>query len=747
MHLKKVRVRNFRVLKDVSIDLETKLSVIIGKNNTGKTSLLLVLEKFLGSGPARANFTFDDFSTDFKDNLKARVEGNIPNEETFPFLGISLKLYIEYGEDDDLSNIGNKVIMDLDADNNTVVLAFEYSISEDKLAQLQMDYQSHCIKRAADDKKVKDLFSFLNDKHHQYFQLSKKSVFFDIAVGAENDKVFTDLIKEGIRVDRIISFKWISARRNVSNKDSERTLSTLSSKIYNKLEAGQNNPEVIENFKDALSSTDEQLNGIYSSIFEEVIDDVKRFGGIAENDSIIKIVSSLQHKDLLEENTTVMYGMNSNDHSLPENYNGLGYMNLISMIFEIKILLHEFEKEPDEKPSDINLLFIEEPEVHTHPQMQCIFIKNIKSLLENGIVRPDGLTRSLQTIISTHSSHIVSEGDFEDLKYFKKENGGIISKNLKDLRAQYAASLDHYMFLKQYLTLHRSELFFVDKAVFIEGDTERILLPAMMKKVDQEDFIHAATTGVKGLIPLLSQNISIIEVGAYSQIFEKFIHFIGVKSLVLTDIDSVKAMPRIENGVPQMSAGNTPLTDDISCPVANGTKSSNTSLAFFYGDTKTLADLISMTLDQRRLRKDGVSNTWVNDANGNLLCVYQVVEANGAGVSYHARSFEDAFFHTNIPFIKSKCVDAAGVFIKDNPFTSLVRKYLKAFVVSGDAYELATLGVDKKPSFAMEILLNSAVSSETYQLHNGGGSKVIEVEFSNWNTPKYIREGLKWLKQ
>jgi putative ATP-dependent endonuclease of OLD family len=80
-----------------------------------------------------------------------------------------------------------------------------------------------------------------------------------------------------------------------------------------------------------------------------------------------------------------MYGLNSGDHSLPENYNGLGYMNLISMIFEIKILLHEFEKTPEEAPSDINLLFIEEPEVHTHPQMQCVFIKNIKTLLKNGV--------------------------------------------------------------------------------------------------------------------------------------------------------------------------------------------------------------------------------------------------------------------------------------------------------------------------------------------------------------------------
>lgn len=35
-------------------------------------------------------------------------------------------------------------------------------------------------------------------------------------------------------------------------------------------------------------------------------------------------------------------------------------------------------------PADINILFIEEPEAHTHPQLQYIFIKNIKELLREG---------------------------------------------------------------------------------------------------------------------------------------------------------------------------------------------------------------------------------------------------------------------------------------------------------------------------------------------------------------------------
>ena len=64
-----------------------------------------------------------------------------------------------------------------------------------------------------------------------------------------------------------------------------------------------------------------QLSEIYNSLFDKVINKVKKFGGIREDDSIIEIISSLQHRELLDGNTTVMY--NHDGHSLPEYYNGL----------------------------------------------------------------------------------------------------------------------------------------------------------------------------------------------------------------------------------------------------------------------------------------------------------------------------------------------------------------------------------------------------------------------------------------
>ena len=715
MKITKIKVKNYRLLKDFELDLEESLSLIIGKNNCGKTSLLSILDKFIGSKSLSNNFKFDDFNSEFKDELKTKIESNVETSS----LGISLKLFIEYSDTDDLSNIGNSVMMDLDPDNKTIVLAFEYKLFN--FQKLINDYNAFKIKENAKEEHLgKDFYYFLKINHKEYFKVFRKSVEFNNQTKVENDDVFIDLIKEKIQTDKIINFKMIDAKRNVSNTEPEKSLSSLSSKIYQKIESGEEEKESIQNFKDELVKTDTNLNKIYETIFDDVLKDVENLGGMKKGDSTIKIISTLQHKELLNGNTTVMYNINDT-HDLPENYNGLGYMNLISMIFEIKILINEFKREQSEKPADINLLFIEEPEAHTHPQMQYIFIENIKSLLSKGVERTAGQNRKLQTIISTHSSHIASKSDFNDIKYFRKENDKVTSKNLKELEALYNKDNDdkgrqQFKFLKQYLTLHRAELFFADKAIFIEGDTERILLPAMMKKIDQED--------TKDIIPLLSQNISIIEVGAYAHIFEKFIDFIGVKSLIITDIDSAMSEERMKElrALELDEKKKKLIVQKIEVSNQNATITTNGSLKYFYGEDKVLQFFIALSIENKRLQKNTETLIWEQNTNGHLLCIYQTEENNGT-VDYHARSFEDAFFHLNRQFFIDN-IDKFSMGIKNQAYFSDNSK---------SVYELAEHCVKKKPALAMEILLNSKTDDDG-------------KEFSNWKIPAYIEEGLSWLK-
>lgn len=694
MQIYKIQVENFRLLKNFSIDIEEELSLVIGKNNTGKTSILSALDKFLNRSDNN-KFHFDDFNIDFKEELSELIIGDILDPNNYIEKGIKLKIGFEYTETCNLENL-SKVMMDLDPENNRIVLGFEYILPYNNYIDLKNDWENFRIKEEHkheenDQYKAKGLYDFLADNFSNYFHFQRKSIEINKDTQITNENNYIDLDKELISTKDIINFKYISARRDVANKDIDKTLSTQTSKIYEKTETKQRQNEAVEVFKDKLSETDDQLSRIYVDLFHDIIAKVGDFGGIKPNESEIEIISNLQHRELLKGNTTVVY--KHDDHNkLPEHYNGLGYMNLIYMIFEIEILIQEFKREKERKPADINLLFIEEPEAHTHPQMQYVFIKNIKKLLREGIKREDGECRKLQYIITTHSSHIVADSDFDDVKYLKKNGcNSVDAKNLKDLKKDYDERSKEYHFLTQYLTISRAEIFFAEKVVLIEGDTERILIPTMMKKIDIEEAEKYKHIGEKDpYLPLLSQNISIIEVGAYSHIFDKFIDFLGIKSLIITDLDAINA-------------------DGEKCRVSDGISYSNSAISHYFGG-KTINELKNCILTDKIFSK--VDNTWTAQENGKLCITYQTTESG-----YNARSFEDAFIHINREFIKSN---------KDK-FKGLKNKEL--FETDNDAYDLAAKCIKKKTYFAMDIIFHT---NET---------------FNNWEIPSYIKEGLLWLKK
>ena len=732
MYISKVDINNYRLLKKTSINCEKDLSLIIGKNNCGKTSFLSVLSKCVGSKSEIGNFDFNDFSTIFQKKLYAVVKG-VSSFEEDELTGIRVDFYIEYNETDDLTNI-SKLLLDLDPQNTTAILRFEYVLKNNlqKLLEEFAKYESERTTLSSETAFNK----FIGKNHKKYFEFSRYSVLYDYEAKKVDNKTFRFLDNKDVDISKIIAFNYVSARRNVSNS-TDLELSTLASAYYEKSKNQEENSATTLNFEKQVDVTDKAFDGIYSETFKNLMDKISKFGGIKKDENTVKVISQIQVTKLLKDNTTVVYDDQSN--FLPENYNGLGYLNLFSIIMKIETLLSDFRKDnkKSEKPADINLLFIEEPEAHTHPQMQYVFVKNIKNLLEVGKKIGDtDITINLQTFMTTHSSHIVAESDFDDIKYFVKELNGngfnIISKNLKDLETLYqkenGKENNHFKFLKQYLTLNRSEVFFADKIILIEGDTERILLPAMIKKVDKSNNYE---------IPLMSQNISIIEVGNYSEIYSEFIKFIGTKTLIITDIDTATYTPEMENGsykqtktFPQKR-----IYKIKKEKVTDSSFSTNSSLKYFFfdGASKIRSKwLVSMSKDQKKLASRKAS--WTPSISGELMIVFQINETNSNGISYNARSFEDAFFHIN----KKLFTDWGGADNEENAkicaekFQSLKNVQL-FFDSTKDSFDLAENCVNKKPSLAMDILLNSKSDDK--------------MDFINWEVPQYIREGLEWLQK
>lgn len=725
MKITKVIINNFRLLKNMEIDLEEDLSLIIGKNNCGKTSVLSALSKFFGEQKAAISFNYDDFNIDFQKELFKCIENQGQGWEKQKIQGIEVYIFIQYTDADNLANISS-LMLDLDPDNKVVVLKAEYTLDDSGIFVLADAFEKY-YERFKNDKrnklsKIECYNKFMHTKLKKFFKLVYKAILFDKNKGNICPDVFRIIDKRKIDLNKIISIKFIAAKRETMNKDSDDTLSNLSNKYYEKIRDDAENP-IIQSFEDELVNTDVSLTKVYEGLFEKVIDKVKKFGGIKENETIVKIISTLGQQQLLRDNTTMVY--EADNYQLPESYNGLGYLNLISIIIQIETILAEFRGDNDDSsvPADINLLFIEEPEAHTHPQMQYIFIKNIKNLLLDGSMGENIKHKiNLQTVITTHSAHIVAECDFDDIKYFQKTSTtNVVSKNLRNLEVEYKDENDpqnrRFKFLKQYLTLNYAEIFFADKVVLYEGDTERILLPAMMKKIDQEEVD-------KSILPLMAQNISLLEAGANSQLFDKFLQFIGIKTLIITDIDAGKeAMVRDKNGVDRTVIKET--------EVENGTTTSNNALKHYYGTALETWGRTKLNFLKTRKKEQKIlineNGIWKQNKKGKLMVVYQTEEVRD-GNKYYPRSFEDAFLFYNREFV----IDNIDSFSGLQKIEKVEEKVAGTSKYKYSAYELAKDCIKSKPAFSMDVLLCSEANDIT--------------DFSNWEIPPYIKEGLEWLR-
>ena len=678
MKVTKINVQNYRLLKDFSLELKNDLSLIVGKNNCGKTSVLTVLEKILNRN-SNFTLTWEDINLIHRKEIFENIKrvSDTPDSELEPILGINLQIWIQYSEEDSYQNI-QPFMMDLNPDNNFIILEFTYTLPIQKLCDL--------------NHQVSD---FINDfSKFELFMKKNMSKFFEMQVYSLGYNPSTQELTEEKSnllemkdVHKIIKVRGISASREVSNKENNHSLSKTSNRFY-KL----NNGEDIDNnanslLQSAILKADETLTKAYSGddtndgIFTQVFERVKKFGG-NDSEAELAIHSSLSEKDILSNNTTLYY--KHDDSLLPETYNGLGYLNLYGIIFEIETLMADIKNEP----ADINLIYVEEPESHTHPQLQYIFIKNIKDLLKehNDELNESGDYSCIQTLITTHSSHIVSDCNFDDLIYFKRDAGMVISKVFNSLKEEYGKDQLGYKFVKQYLTLNNSELFFADKVICIEGDTERILLPTMMQKVEISNPLNQNSM----IIPLLSQNISIIETGAHSQVFRKLFDFLGIKVLIITDIDP---------------ANKSEKSRFTSCSAVNATSTTNASIKSFFDIS---GDKIFSIVAQKSFADKITSD-------GRIRIAYQIPED---GKDYQPASFEDAFISLN------------SQFILDNKENLIEYEALKSFSESDiyDFYHFARDKVNKKSAFASSLLY-------------------FEDDQNTWKVPKYISEGLLWLRE
>lgn len=747
MHLHSYRLRNFRRLRDVHVELASDISIFVGANNSGKTSATQAMQMFLsGSKDAFSLYDFSSHVWPLLDEIGER-EGQIAEAE---FPTISLDLWFEVGADDLYLVIP---ILPSTAWAGTL-LGVRVELAPKNIAELSQRYRA-----ARDDGRAKaaalaggagdyvpwprSLSAYLLDelKHEyelRYFVLDHTK--FDAKFQAEegyqplplgNDPSGAAVLKSLIKVD------FLNAQRHLADPSSasggggrSEDLSKRLSRFYQRnLDQRQDDHQALK----ALFESEVGLDKHLAVVFKDTLERLGRLGYPGLNNPRLEIKSALNPASILTQDARVHYivGEGVQTIMLPDTYNGLGFKNLIYMVVEV-LDLQERWKAEEEKRAPLHLIFIEEPEAHLHAQLQQVFIRNILDLLV--IPGEAGGSFASQAVITTHSPHILYERGFQPIRYFRRDlvESDQVTEVL-NLSAFYSQETEHRDFLQRYLKLTHCDLFFSDAAVLVEGNVERLLLPIMISK--------AAAS-------LRSSCICILEVGgAFGHKFKSLIEFLGIVTLIITDVDSVTLFPANHDGddddddeleieveppegeavdeiealldgdAPPAPIGEAADPAPVSrygkkcLPSVAGAVTSNQTLVKWLPAKQSIDDLFAATEQEKETPADGTTRVRV---------AYQTpvpVVWNGHNVELAGRTLEEAFGLENAEWCQSAEQRKLGMRLRGalaDPAALAAGLHKR---VSGDKFD--------KTKFALGVLT---------------------ARPEEWQVPAYIRDGLIWLK-
>lgn len=615
MSLHRLEVSGFRLLSNAAIELEPEATLIVGRNNSGKTSLAEILRRFVGD-TSTATFKLEDFSSIshslFCDALKAHNDKAAADDDIRSLLpSIGLSLWFKY--DPKNTDIGplSDFIVDLDPACCDVLVRARYELRDGALKAFFEGLPTVALT----DETRKTFFASLRQRIPKLYA---PHIWAEDPNDASNRKPLS-----AAALRSVMKVEFVNAQRGMDDTTSKDT--DILAKVLEGLfttaaspTATETDKQIAEALESAVEDVQTELNTGFNDELKKLLPTLNSFGYPGLDGPEMATETTLDVQRLLSNHTRVRY-VGQDGLLFPEAYNGLGMRNLLFILLRVVSFYREYMAESS--PPDTHLVFIEEPEAHLHPQMQEVFISNLSSIVDRLVAEdPNKRPWPVQFVVSTHSSHVANAARFEAIRYFLASHvsgaPGLRQTTVKDLRVGLnAIEATGRDFLHQYLTLTRCDLFFADKAVLVEGPSERILLPIMIRKTE---------TANPGLPRLSSQYLTIMEVGgAYGHLFFPLLEFLELRSLIVTDLDSLGAKP--EKG------------HRTKCPVHQGEVSSNATInAWFKDESPDEATKCSIS---ELKEKSPTEKT-----QGHLRIAYQVAEnANGPV----GRTFEDAVMLAN----------------------------------------------------------------------------------------------------
>lgn len=515
MYLKSLRISNFRkfgtnnnVIEFVDaqgyekykcsekFNIATTTTLIVGKNNVGKTTVIEVLDKLINRERA---FKATDFNFIYLRELLSTysLEVGELDKVKLPCMEFIVEIGLDKGNDDLITNIIPFMLLE-DVEKGKLDIKIRYEVREAE--ELRKEIENLFAQQYPRDLLFNKFLELLDKTPYvvNYYNKNDQQVDFTLKDLIELRPIKANII-EGDRCLSKAFNKIVKYRYNVSLNQGEKTLEAEIIKINGKLSSSIKNKHtkpINETLKKIVSDDKMKVQLRADLSFQKFLDDLVRYEYVEK------------------------------DISIPEDQFGLGYTNLMMIIAE---LMEYMERYPDDSfNSKINLISIEEPETFMHPQMQELFIKNINDAII-ALLEIKHKNVNSQLIITTHSPHILnskvhSGNTLNNINYMTVLSNytNVINLNDEKIVPDSKNIEDDLKFLKKHIKYKVSELFFSDAVILVEGLTEYTLLPYYLEADEKLNKYYVSIFNING---------------AHALVYRKLLQELGIPVLIITDLD------------------------------------------------------------------------------------------------------------------------------------------------------------------------------------------------------------------
>lgn len=721
MKIQSVHIRNYRKLKNCHIDFGEKETVLVGANNSGKTSAISAIVWFLKNTD---RFTLKEFTATNWASINEigekwlehdSVDEALLSSHQWDNIVPSMDVWINV-EDGEQYRVNHLIPSLISWDGKKVGVRGQYEptdikklytvYKEAKLKAKALEDTEEWEKAGSPELYPKNLCDFLGKglNLREYFDV--KYYIIDPALDPDNEdevqitpdnEIGNNPLDELIKVDTILASRDLSDPEGQTDSDID-TLSKQFQQYYKS--NGQEDEELTcEGLKllggivTANKTYDEKLK----KTFEVPVGELKNINYPGFQNPEIKIRSKIQIEESIKHDSAVQFAIQGMEElALPEKYNGLGYRNLISIYLKLIDFREKWLKGLSEGKNiePIHIVFVEEPEAHLHAQAQQVFVKKAFEALCNNKLIEANPWLSTQLVLSTHSNHVVNELDLNCMRYFKRVvdvGGKIPVSKVVNLSNTFGTDDETKQFVTRYIRLTHCDIFFSDAVILVEGPAEKILVPSFLEKAGLDSYY-----------------ISVIEVnGRHAHSFRKLIGKIGIATLIVTDIDATETKvgeDGKERHLPVITAK------------GKGYKTGNPSIKSWLLGKEQIDDLLALDGKEKLVSnvriafQTPVSVKWdKNKDDVTEVCPY---------------TFEDALIFTNLELFRQKGLKKMGTI-------TTIANMLKH---SNSADEL------------QNEIFKKLESKSGFQKADFAISLLYKDDFVDLVAPLYIQEGLEWMK-